>query len=86
MAMNASNGLYQNSFFGMAADFPAKYSNAVVIGTNICGTFTSVLAIVATLAFSTQAETVALIYFGISLLILFVCLVSWWFCKKMVGF
>ncbi|CAE46670.1 Equilibrative nucleoside transporter 1 [Caenorhabditis elegans] len=83
MAMNASNGLYQNSFFGMAADFPAKYSNAVVIGTNICGTFTSVLAIVATLAFSTQAETVALIYFGISLLILFVCLVSWWFCKKM---
>ncbi|CAL2039380.1 unnamed protein product [Caenorhabditis brenneri] len=82
MAMNGSNGLYQNSFFGLAADFPAQYSNAVVIGTNICGTFTSVLAIVATLAFSNQPQTVALIYFSISLAILIVCLVSWWFCKK----
>lgn len=82
MAMNGSNGLYQNSFFGLAADFPAQYSNAVVIGTNICGTFTSVLALVATIAFSGQPKTVALIYFAISLAILIVCLVSWWFCKK----
>ncbi|EGT53691.1 hypothetical protein CAEBREN_25466 [Caenorhabditis brenneri] len=82
MAMNGSNGLYQNSFFGLAADFPAQYSNAVVIGTNICGTFTSVLASVATLAFSNQPQTVALIYFSISLAILIVCLASWWFCKK----
>uniref|UniRef100_A0A1I7TT16 Cyclic nucleotide-binding domain-containing protein n=1 Tax=Caenorhabditis tropicalis TaxID=1561998 RepID=A0A1I7TT16_9PELO len=82
MLMNGSNGLYQNSFFGLAADFPAQYSNAVVIGTNICGTFTSVLAILATVAFSTQPQTVALIYFSISLAILIVCLFSWWFCKR----
>uniref|UniRef100_A0A8R1ILY6 Uncharacterized protein n=1 Tax=Caenorhabditis japonica TaxID=281687 RepID=A0A8R1ILY6_CAEJA len=86
MAMNASNGLYQNSFFGLAADFPFEYSNAVVIGTNICGTFTSILAIVATLAFSDQPQTVALIYFAISFIILIVCLCSWWFCKKLVSY
>ncbi|ULT93706.1 hypothetical protein L3Y34_003298 [Caenorhabditis briggsae] len=82
MAMNGSNGLYQNSFFGLAADFPAQYSNAVVIGTNICGTFTSVLAIVATVSFSNNPETVAILYFSISLAILIVCLISWWFCKR----
>ncbi|CAI5449284.1 unnamed protein product [Caenorhabditis angaria] len=86
MAMNASNGLYQNSFFGLAADFPAKYSNAVVIGTNICGTFTSVLAIVATLVFASQPKMVALVYFSISFAILIICLISWWFCKKLSFF
>ncbi|VDM76554.1 unnamed protein product [Strongylus vulgaris] len=41
MIMNASNGLYQNSVFGLAADFPAAYTNALVVGTNVCGTFIS---------------------------------------------
>ncbi|KIH42859.1 hypothetical protein ANCDUO_27151, partial [Ancylostoma duodenale] len=40
MVMNASNGLYQNSVFGLAADFPAAYTNALVVGNNVCGTFT----------------------------------------------
>ncbi|KAK6023085.1 nucleoside transporter [Ostertagia ostertagi] len=35
MVMNASNGLYQNSVFGLAADFPAAYTNALVVGTNL---------------------------------------------------
>lgn len=35
--------------FGLAADFPGKFINALVFGNNICGTFTSVLAIVTTL-------------------------------------
>ncbi|KHJ88139.1 hypothetical protein OESDEN_12070 [Oesophagostomum dentatum] len=48
MIMNASNGLYQNSVFGLAADFPATYTNALVVGTNISGTFISVLAVVTT--------------------------------------
>ncbi|KIH65653.1 hypothetical protein ANCDUO_04021 [Ancylostoma duodenale] len=48
MVMNASNGLYQNSVFGLAADFPAAYTNALVVGNNVCGTFTSVLAILTT--------------------------------------
>ncbi|KAK6024372.1 nucleoside transporter [Ostertagia ostertagi] len=47
--MNASNGLYQNSVFGLTADFPAAYTNAIVVGNNICGTFISVLSIVTTI-------------------------------------
>ncbi|KAK6751909.1 hypothetical protein RB195_003370 [Necator americanus] len=76
MVMNASNGLYQNSIFGLAADFPASYTNALVVGTNICGTFTSVLAILTTLAFPTEYKTVALIYFSISLAVLVLCGIS----------
>ncbi|EPB80686.1 nucleoside transporter [Ancylostoma ceylanicum] len=37
-----------NSVFGLAADFPAAYTNALVVGNNVCGTFTSVLAILTT--------------------------------------
>ena len=28
----AANGIYQNSLYGLAASFPAKYTNAVIIG------------------------------------------------------
>ncbi|EYC30935.1 hypothetical protein Y032_0004g1858 [Ancylostoma ceylanicum] len=76
MVMNASNGLYQNSVFGLAADFPAAYTNALVVGNNVCGTFTSVLAILTTVAFPTEYKTVALIYFSISLAVLILCGIS----------
>ncbi|CAJ0604567.1 unnamed protein product [Cylicocyclus nassatus] len=76
MVMNASNGLYQNSVFGLAADFPAAYSNAVVVGTNVCGTFISVLALVTTAALPSKYKTVAIIYFSISLGVLLLCGVS----------
>ncbi|VDM81454.1 unnamed protein product [Strongylus vulgaris] len=46
LVLNTSNGFYQNSVFGLTADFPAAYTNALVVGNNICGTFISVLAIV----------------------------------------
>ncbi|WKY03307.1 hypothetical protein Q1695_004784 [Nippostrongylus brasiliensis] len=76
MVMNASNGLYQNSVFGLSADFPASYTNALVVGNNVCGTFTSILSIVSTIAFPTDYKTVALIYFSISLAVLVVCGIS----------
>ncbi|KAK6058248.1 nucleoside transporter [Cooperia oncophora] len=76
MVMNACNGLYQNSVFGLVADFPANYTNALVVGTNICGTFTSLLSIITTVAFPSNYKTVALIYFSISLATLVLCGVS----------
>ncbi|XGW25273.1 hypothetical protein V3C99_006581 [Haemonchus contortus] len=76
MVMNACNGLYQNSVFGLAADFPATYTNALVVGTNICGTFTSLLSVVTTVAFPTNYKAVALIYFSISLGTLLLCGIS----------
>ncbi|EYC33809.1 hypothetical protein Y032_0001g102 [Ancylostoma ceylanicum] len=71
--LNFSNGLYQNSVFGLTADFPAAYTNALIVGNNVCGTFISVLVIVTTIAFPTQYKTVALIYFSISLAVLLLC-------------
>ncbi|KAJ1374951.1 hypothetical protein KIN20_038161 [Parelaphostrongylus tenuis] len=35
----AANGVYQNSIFGLATDFPFKFTNAIIIGNNLCGTF-----------------------------------------------
>lgn len=48
--INFSNGLYQNSTFGLFADFPAAYTNALILGNNLCGTFTTVLSIVVTMS------------------------------------
>ncbi|KAL6722607.1 hypothetical protein Aduo_017717 [Ancylostoma duodenale] len=70
--INLSNGLYQNSTFGLFADFPAKYTNALVLGNNICGTFTTVLSIVVTMILS-DVRSIAITYFSISLFILGMC-------------
>ena len=88
---------YQNSMFGLAADFPGRFINALVFGNNICGTFTSVLAIVTTLgrkslvicqhyysAFN-STKTVALLYFSISLAVVVLCLVSIIFITQFVS-
>ncbi|KJH48628.1 nucleoside transporter [Dictyocaulus viviparus] len=73
MLMNASNGLYQNSIYGLAADFPPAYTNALMVGNNVCGTFISILSIVETICFPHNYKTVAIIYFSISLAVLVLC-------------
>ncbi|ETN84981.1 nucleoside transporter [Necator americanus] len=40
--LNGANGIYQNSIFGLASDFPFKFTNAVIIGNNLCGTFVTI--------------------------------------------
>lgn len=47
--INLSNGLYQNSIFGLFSDFPAEYSNALILGNNLCGTFTTLVSMGATI-------------------------------------
>ncbi len=32
VVLNSANGIYQNSVYGLAADLPMNYSNAVVLG------------------------------------------------------
>ncbi|KAF8354773.1 ent-7 [Pristionchus pacificus] len=71
--LNASNGLYQNSIFGLTADFPQNYTNAIVLGNNLCGIFTTVLNIGCTLIFRDDIKTIALLYFSISLSSLVAC-------------
>ncbi|MCP9265955.1 Nucleoside transporter [Dirofilaria immitis] len=44
--LNAANGVYQSSLYGLTANFPPQYTNALILGNNICGTFVSVVNIV----------------------------------------
>ncbi|XP_064482223.1 equilibrative nucleoside transporter 3-like isoform X1 [Ornithodoros turicata] len=71
--LNMACGTYQNSIYGVAAKLPQKYSNAVVLGSNLCGTLIAVLNIVS-IALSPNQRTAAVYYFVSALFILLVCL------------
>lgn len=46
---NGSVGIYQNCIYGLAADLPMKYTACVVLGSNVCGTFVSLVNILTSL-------------------------------------
>ncbi|XP_050532320.1 equilibrative nucleoside transporter 1 isoform X2 [Daktulosphaira vitifoliae] len=70
--LNTANGIYNNSVFGMAAKLPQKYIGAVVLGTNLSGTLTS-LADIASLTVAPNPKTAAIYYFTTALFILLAC-------------
>ncbi|VDK29157.1 unnamed protein product [Gongylonema pulchrum] len=73
--LNSANGVYQNSLYGLVAAFPSQYTNAVVLGTNICGTFVSIINII-TLLVASDVKIAALLYFLISFLTILACFLS----------
>ncbi|VDO67003.1 unnamed protein product [Heligmosomoides polygyrus] len=79
--LNGANGIYQNSIFGLASDFPFKFTNAVIIGNNLCGTFVTVVNILTTMI-SNNTANAAFAYFGISLFTLCICFASFFLLKK----
>ncbi|EFP04750.1 hypothetical protein CRE_29887 [Caenorhabditis remanei] len=83
MAMNLANGIYQNSVYGIVADFPDNYINSLIIGNNLCGVFTSVLSILTILISPNDIELNALLYFSISLAFMIVCLFSLYFLVRL---
>ncbi|KAL5239098.1 hypothetical protein ACI65C_006508 [Semiaphis heraclei] len=70
--LNMANGIYNSSVFGMAAKLPAKYIGAVVLGTNLSGTFTSI-ANIASISITPDAQTAAIYYFATALFVLLTC-------------
>ncbi|RWS18279.1 equilibrative nucleoside transporter 1-like isoform X2, partial [Leptotrombidium deliense] len=70
--LNMANGIYQNCVYGAAANLPMKYSNAVVLGSNVSGTLTSVINII-TIAASPNTRTAAIYYFLTALFVLLMC-------------
>ncbi|VDP46003.1 unnamed protein product [Soboliphyme baturini] len=46
LVLNSATGMYQNCIYGLAADFPSSYSNAVLVGNNFSGLLTSTLYII----------------------------------------
>uniref|UniRef100_A0A914WLP1 Equilibrative nucleoside transporter 1 n=1 Tax=Plectus sambesii TaxID=2011161 RepID=A0A914WLP1_9BILA len=81
--LNGANGIYQNSIYGLAADFPPHFSNAIVVGNNLCGTFISLVNILAIWAAPSQ-RLAAIYYFIAALLTIFACFDSYFvlpYCK-----
>ncbi|PAV75108.1 hypothetical protein WR25_05465 [Diploscapter pachys] len=79
--LNAANGIYQNSIFGMVSDFPFRYVNAVIIGNNLCGTLVALLSM-ACVALTNNIRQQAYAYFGISLFTLVICFFSFFILRK----
>ncbi|KRY10050.1 Equilibrative nucleoside transporter 1 [Trichinella patagoniensis] len=71
--VNSAVGIYQNSLFALSADFPMRYSNAVVIGSNLSGSLTSVLYLIS-LVVSPSYPVAATVYFVTALLVILCCM------------
>ncbi|KHN75009.1 Equilibrative nucleoside transporter 3, partial [Toxocara canis] len=72
VALNAANGVYQNSLFGIAADLPPNVTASIMIGNNLCGAFCAVVAMI-TRAAATSPEASAMAYFSVSLFLVAAC-------------
>ncbi|CAG9539575.1 unnamed protein product [Cercopithifilaria johnstoni] len=80
--LNAANGVYQGSLYGLTANFPPQYTNALILGNNICGTFVSVVNII-TLVVAKNVWMAAFFYFLISLLTISACFGSVFLLQKL---
>lgn len=69
--LNMANGVYQNTVYGMAAKLPPKYTGAVILGNNICGTFTTLVCIASEYV-STSKRMAAIWYFITALFVLLI--------------
>ncbi|ELT94586.1 hypothetical protein CAPTEDRAFT_217091 [Capitella teleta] len=67
--INMANGIYQNSVYGTAAFLPMKYTNAVVLGSNISGTLTTILALISLIS-TPDTRTSAIYYFLAAIVVL----------------
>lgn len=67
-----AGGIYQNTIFGMAAKLPPQYTGAVVLGSNISGTFTAIVSLLTSIMTSNQ-RMAAIYYFITALFVLLIC-------------
>lgn len=67
-----AGGVYQNSVYGMAAKLPGKYTGAVVLGSNVSGTFTAVISLLSS-SMASSVRTAAIYYFIAAMFVLLVC-------------
>lgn len=67
-----AGGIYQNSVYGMAAKLPIKYTGAVVLGSNISGSFAAIMSLLST-SFAESVRTAAIYYFITAMFVLLIC-------------
>lgn len=70
--ITVAGGIYQNTVYGMVAKLPFKYTGAVVLGSNISGTFASIIAILSS-QFASSVRTAAIYYFITAMFVLLIC-------------
>ncbi|KAI1294210.1 Equilibrative nucleoside transporter 1 [Halotydeus destructor] len=78
VVINIANGVYLNCLFGMAAILPMSYINAVVMGMNSVGVYSSLLFILS-IALSPDPQVAAFWYFLSAVVFLIICFIS--YCK-----
>ncbi|KAH7640478.1 equilibrative nucleoside transporter-like protein [Dermatophagoides farinae] len=81
VAINLANGIYQSCAYGLAARFPMKYTNSVVMGMNVSGTIAAILMIIS-IALSPKENLEALIFFSCAVIILFICFIGQFYVNK----
>lgn len=75
--LNMASGIYQNCIFGTGAIFPTgSYINAILIGSNLSGTFTASVNLLAILL-APEPQIAATYYFIAAVLVIIICLVSY---------
>lgn len=67
-----AGGIFQNTVYGMAAKLPSKYTGAVVLGSNISGTFATVISIASSSIWSSERKA-AIYYFITAMFIILLC-------------
>lgn len=67
-----AGGIFQNTVYGMAAKLPPKYTGAVVLGSNISGTFATVISIASSSIWSSVRKA-AIYYFITAMFIILLC-------------
>lgn len=67
-----AGGIFQNTVYGMAAKLPPKYTGAVVLGSNISGTFAAVISIASSSIWSSVRKA-AIYYFITAMFIILLC-------------
>ncbi|XP_067933756.1 equilibrative nucleoside transporter 1-like [Watersipora subatra] len=80
--INIFSGLYQSCLFGVAGPFPMKYTNAVVIGSNSSGIFTTI-TMIASLLLAKNLQLAAIWYFVAAVLVLCLALITYFLLPSM---
>ncbi|KAF6019199.1 hypothetical protein EB796_022502 [Bugula neritina] len=82
VVINMSSGVYQNCLYGIAGTFPMKYTNAVIVGSNVSGTLTAIIMIITLLA-SPSLQLAAIWYFIAAVITLCIALVTYFLLPTM---
>ncbi|XP_071746388.1 equilibrative nucleoside transporter 1 [Lepeophtheirus salmonis] len=70
--LNAANGIYHNTVYGIASKLPFRYTGAVILGSNISGIIVATINIIS-ISISPNPRTAAIYYFITALFILLAC-------------